>query len=33
MNRAIPKIDPQIALDHNECLIGVFVVVPNEVTL
>jgi hypothetical protein len=33
LNRAIAKIDPQITLDHDECLIGVLVVVPNEVAL
>src|SRR5271165_5688143 len=28
-----PKIDSQITFDHDECLIGVLMVVPNEVTL
>jgi hypothetical protein len=30
---AITKLDPQNALQHNECLIGFFVIVPNEVPL
>jgi hypothetical protein len=33
MDRAIPKIDPQITFHHDERLIGIFVVVPNKVTL
>ena len=32
-DRAIPKIDPQITFRHDERLIGIFVVVPNKVTL
>ena len=33
MDRAVAKIDPQIAFDHDECLIGLLVVVPDEVAL
>src|SRR5215831_4409944 len=33
VDRAIPEIDPQIALHHNEGLISVLVVVPDEVAL
>src|ERR1019366_1541603 len=31
--RAVAKIDPQIALEHNESLSGVLVVVPDKVAL
>jgi hypothetical protein len=33
MHGPIAEINSQFALYHNECLIGVFVIVPNEVTL
>ena len=33
MNRAIAKIDPQIAFYHDERLIGLFMVVPNKIAL
>ena len=33
MDRAIPEIDPQIAFQDDECLVGIFMVVPNEVAL
>jgi hypothetical protein len=33
VDRAIAKVDPQNALQHDECLIGVLVVVPDEVAL
>jgi hypothetical protein len=33
MGRAIPKIDPEITFYHDERLIGIFMIVPNEVTL
>jgi hypothetical protein len=33
VNRAIAKIDPQNALEDDEGLIGILVIVPDEVTL
>ena len=33
MDRSITKIDSQIAVYHDERLIGIFVVVPDEVAL
>jgi hypothetical protein len=33
MDRAVAKIDPQIAVDHDERLIGIRVVMPNEIAL
>src|SRR5438045_4140072 len=33
MNGTIPKIDSQIALDHDERFIGLQVIVPDEIAL
>jgi hypothetical protein len=33
MDRAIPKIDSQITFHHDERLISILVVMPNEVSL
>jgi hypothetical protein len=33
LNRTVAQIDAQLALDDKESLVGVFVPVPNELTL
>jgi methyl coenzyme M reductase subunit C len=33
MHRAVAKIDPQIPFDHDERLVSVFVIIPDEVSL
>src|SRR5215469_18341919 len=33
MHRAIAEIDPQIPFDHDESLVSVFVIMPDEVAL
>ena len=33
MYRAVAKIDPQIPFDHDERLVSIFVIVPDEVPL
>ena len=33
MDCAISEIDPQITLHHDECFIGILMVVPDKVTL
>jgi len=32
-HRAVAKVDAQLALDHHEGLVGLLVIVPDEITL